>query len=214
MPDFTLENEYEGSVCGLDEVGRGPLAGPVVAACVYIPPAVREMAFIEGVRDSKKLSFTKLETLHEEITTHCAYGVGQVDPAEIDEINILQASLKAMAMAFDSMDCLSEIEMALVDGNKLPQLPCPARAIVKGDNVSKSIAAASIVAKVVRDRMMRELAIEHPHYGWESNVGYPAKVHLEGIDMHGITAHHRKSFAPVKNFLEFGATRKPTADAA
>jgi ribonuclease HII len=205
--DFSLEDEIEGHVCGLDEVGRGPLAGGVVAACVYIPDDVRGMAFMAEVRDSKTLSWAKLERLYDEIMANCHCGVAEIKPAEIDEINILQASLKAMSHSYEAMDM--RMAHALVDGNKMPALPCSATTIVKGDSKSKSIAAASIIAKVTRDRMMHRLAKAHPHYGWESNVGYPSKAHLAGIDAHGITEHHRKSFAPVRNFIESGSTRKP-----
>ncbi|MCB1652241.1 MAG: ribonuclease HII [Alphaproteobacteria bacterium] len=216
MADFSLEDEYDGPVCGIDEVGRGPLAGPVVAACVYIPPVVRSMAFVNDIRDSKKLSFRKLEALYSEITQHCLYGVARIEPEEIDRINILQASLKAMEEAYkNTQSPCSSFQLALIDGNKIPaHLPCSARAVVKGDSLSKSIAAASIVAKYTRDKIMHTLAQEHPYYGWESNVGYPAKAHLDGIDAHGITPHHRKSYAPVKNFIAYGATRKGRADAA
>jgi ribonuclease HII len=205
--DFSLEDEIEGHVCGLDEVGRGPLAGGVVAACVYIPDDVRGMAFMAEVRDSKTLSWAKLERLYDVIMAHCACGVAEIAPAEIDEINILQASLKAMSHAYEAMDM--RMAHALVDGNQMPALPCAATTVVKGDSKSKSIAAASIIAKVTRDRAMHRLATAHPHYGWESNVGYPSKAHLAGIDAHGITEHHRKSFAPVRNFIESGSTRKP-----
>ncbi|MEZ5813458.1 MAG: ribonuclease HII [Alphaproteobacteria bacterium] len=211
-PDFSLENEYCGPVCGLDEVGRGPLAGPVVAACVYIPQGCYTLPFIPEIKDSKKLSHGKLEELYALITQHCAWAVAEKSPAEIDEMNILQASLEAMKDALSALD--KEFAHALVDGNKLPRLPCPATAVVKGDSKSTSIAAASIVAKVTRDRMMKKLHEEHPHYGWDSNVGYPSKAHLEGIDAYGITEHHRKSFAPVKNFLVHGSTRKPLDSAA
>ncbi len=212
MPNFSLEQEFDGPVCGLDEVGRGPLAGPVVAACVYIPKDAYTLPFVPKIRDSKKLSTKKLEALYTEITAHFVWATGEKSPAEIDKINILQASLQAMAQA---MHATGEAYVhALVDGNKLPTLPCPATAVVKGDSKSVSIAAASIVAKVTRDRMMRALHEEHPHYSWNSNVGYPSKAHLTGIDTHGITPHHRKSFAPVRNFLEHGSTRKPIDSAA
>ncbi len=212
MPDFSLENEHDGPVFGLDEVGRGPLSGPVVAACVYIPEDLRTLPFVSEIRDSKALSEKKLERLYGEITTHFEWCVAEISPAEIDEINILQASLKAMAMSLLQMETVPV--HALVDGNKLPNLPCPARAVVKGDSKSVSIAAASIVAKVTRDRIMRELHKTHPHYGWSTNVGYPSKVHLAGIVAHGITEHHRKSYAPVRNFLAFGSTRNPSKSAA
>lgn len=205
--NFTLEDSHEHAVCGIDEVGRGPLAGPVVAACVHIPDQVREMDFIKDVKDSKRLSWKKLETLYEQITQHCPHGVCEVSVEEIDEINILQASLRAMERAYEKMK--TDMAHALIDGNKLPKnLPCPATAIIKGDSKSKSIAAASIIAKVTRDRIMHKLAEAHPHYGWESNVGYPSKAHLAGIDCHGITKHHRKSYAPIKKFIENEANRK------
>lgn len=211
-PSFELENSFEGPVCGLDEVGRGPLAGPVVAACVYIPQDLYALPFISEIRDSKALSDKVLENLYRAIITHFIWAVAEKSPEEIDEINILQASLSAMADALQ--DTGQAYEHALVDGNKLPQLPCPATAVVKGDSKSVSIAAASIVAKVTRDRLMRRLHEEYPHYGWNTNVGYPSKAHLQGIDVHGITKYHRKSFGPVKNFLEFGSTRKPQISAA
>lgn len=198
--DFSIENNIGGLVCGLDEVGRGPLAGPVVAACVYIPPEIREFGFIGDIKDSKKLSRPKLEILYAQITHHCVYGIAEVSPQEIDDINILQASLKAMALALKNSGM--DFAHALVDGNKLPKLPCPATAVVKGDSKSKSIAAASIIAKVTRDRLMEKLSAEHPYYGWERNVGYPTREHVEALEIHGITLHHRKSFGPVARILE------------
>ena len=206
-PDFTLENEYSGLVCGLDEVGRGPAAGPVVAGCVYMPEDVRNLSLTAEIQDSKKLSYKKLEELYEFITEYCVWAVAEKSPQEIDEINILQASLQAMAEALNKTGL--EYTHALVDGNKLPVLPCSASAIKKGDSKSVSIAAASIVAKVTRDRYMRKLHEHYPHYGWDTNVGYPSKAHKAGIDAHGITEHHRKSFAPVKNFILYGSTREP-----
>lgn len=198
-PDFFYENQHDGIVCGLDEVGRGPLAGAVVAACVVIPKKLRHLDFITDIRDSKKLSFKKLEYLYDCITGHLPFSIGEISPQEIDEINILQASLKAMKMAFEAV---GSIDHALVDGNKLPNLLCPATAIVKGDAKSISIAAASIVAKVHRDRLMTRLAVNYPHYGWESNVGYPTATHLAAIEKHGISPHHRRSYAPVRRYLE------------
>lgn len=233
MPDFTLENEHNGPVFGIDEVGRGPLAGPVVAACVHIPANIRALPFITEIKDSKKLSDKKLYYLYTEITTHCTWATAKITPAEIDKINILQASLKAMEQAYlnassraQSRDlihapqippCASlsrDDHFCLVDGNKLPNLPCPAKAIVKGDSKSTSIATASIIAKVTRDRIMRNLHEEFPQYGWNTNVGYPSAAHRDAIDQHGITDHHRKSFAPVKNFLTYGTTRAPQNSAA
>ncbi len=206
MPDFSLEDQYDGIVCGLDEVGRGPLAGSVVAACVYIPDHVREADWIKDVKDSKKLSEAKLEHLFTHITQTCPHGIARVIPAEIDEINILQAALKAMRLSLETSK-LAPVHI-LVDGNRLPKDLCaPATPVIKGDNLSKSIAAASIIAKVTRDREMRALAAQYPGYGWESNVGYPAPKHLEAINDLGITPHHRKTFAPVRRFIETGNTR-------
>lgn len=198
-PDFSYEDQHNGAVCGLDEVGRGPLAGAVVAACVVIPRALRHLDFISEIRDSKKLSFKKLEYLYDKITEHFPYAISEISPQEIDDINILQASLKAMKTAYETV---GGIDHALVDGNKLPNLPCSATAIVKGDSKSVSIAAASIVAKVHRDRLMTRLAVEYPYYGWERNVGYPTASHLAAIEKYGITRHHRKTFSPIRNFIE------------
>jgi ribonuclease HII len=212
MPDLSLEKQIQGPVFGLDEVGRGPLAGPVVAACVYIPEDTYTLPFISEIRDSKTLSETKLEKLYGLITAHFEWRVVEIAPPEIDEINILQASLKAMKLACEDMH--TQPNHALVDGNKLPHLACNATAVVKGDSKSTSIAAASIVAKVTRDRIMKTLHEEFPQYGWNSNVGYPAARHREAIDKHGITPHHRKSYAPIKNYLAFGSTRGAIDSAA
>jgi len=201
IPDFILEDSIDGPVCGLDEVGRGPLAGPVVAACVYIPEASRQLDFVAHIRDSKKLSSKKLGMLNTKIRAHFFFSIAEIPPVEIDHINILQASLKAMKNALIATD-YPNIMHALVDGNRCPQdLPCPATTVVKGDSKSVSIAAASIIAKVHRDRLMQELAQDFPLYGWERNVGYPTKEHISAIEKHGICAHHRKSFGPVKAAL-------------
>ena len=212
MPDFELEDMHDGPVFGLDEVGRGPLAGPVVAACVYIPPEARTLSFISELKDSKKIAKPKLETLYTLITQHCEWTVAEVSVVEIDEINILQASLKAMRLSLETMNV--KPCHALVDGNKMPELPCHARTVIKGDNKSYSIAAASIVAKITRDRIMKQLHQEFPYYGWDTNAGYGSQAHLAGIDRHGITNHHRKSYAPIKNFIAHGSTRTPSETAA
>ena len=213
MPDFELENLHNGPVVGLDEVGRGPLAGPVVAACVYIPYEAYSLPFIAQLNDSKAIPKSKHRGLYDAITAHCQYGVGIVAIEEIDRINILQASLKAMELACEASKCYPNF--ALVDGNKLPtNLPCAAQAIKKGDSKSCSIAAASIVAKVTRDEMMKSLHEEFPHYGWDSNAGYGSKLHLDAIKQYGITPHHRKSFAPIKNFIAHGSTRNAQKSAA
>ncbi|PCJ99685.1 MAG: ribonuclease HII [Zetaproteobacteria bacterium] len=199
MTDFSIENQYSGIVCGLDEVGRGPLAGPVVAACVVIPPAKRMLDFVAAIQDSKKLSVKKRDELYDKIIENFPHAITEITPEEIDEINILQASLKAMKTAHDA---IGNIEYALVDGNKAPELNSKAITVIKGDSKSKSIAAASIIAKVHRDRIMQELSKQYPHYGWSKNAGYPTKQHREAILQFGITQHHRKSFAPVRNFIE------------
>ncbi len=200
MADFSIEDKYEGVICGIDEVGRGPLAGPVVAACVVIPKEKRELDFIADIKDSKKLSEKKREYLFEQITSYFPYAISEISPKEIDKINILQASLLAMKKAHDQIEGITH---ALIDGNKLPKgIKSQTFAIVKGDQKSKSIAAASIIAKVHRDRIMSRLAEEYPHYGWERNSGYPTEEHREALISYGITPHHRRSFKPVREILE------------
>ncbi|MCC6598264.1 MAG: ribonuclease HII [Alphaproteobacteria bacterium] len=199
-PDFCLEDGFNGPVCGLDEVGRGPLAGPVVAACVHIPEDSRTLPFVPRIRDSKKLSTIKLGELNTLIRQHCLWSIAEIGPEEIDEINILQASLKAMRLACAGAG--QTFAHALVDGNRTPHaLPCPASAIIGGDARSISIAAASIIAKAHRDALMRELHAQHPYYGWDRNAGYPTAEHREAIMRHGITRHHRRSFGPVRGYI-------------
>lgn len=203
MPDFSLEEQYGNTVCGIDEVGRGPLAGPVVTACVYIPPEKRGLTFIDGLRDSKKLSRTKLEYLEAYIKEHCIWSVAECTVDEIDKLNILQASLLAMEKSYIGMPAEIRNGMsALIDGHLPPKnIPCPAYPIKKGDNLSNSIAAASIIAKLVRDRIMENLHQQHPQYGWNTNVGYPSPAHKAAISKYGITIHHRKTFAPVRDYI-------------
>ena len=205
MPDFTLEHAHNGPTCGCDEVGRAPLAGPVTAACVYIPEDLYADPLWQEVNDSKKLSKTKRETLSIAIKDTAHWGIGEASVEETDAINIVQASFLAMRRAYDMMGV--ETTLALIDGNITPKsFPCSTQTIVKGDSKSISIAAASIIAKVHRDTFMADLAKQHPHYGWERNAGYPTREHLDAINVHGITKFHRKSFAPVKNFIAFGTT--------
>lgn len=198
MPDFAYEDRHEGLVCGLDEVGRGPLAGPVVAACVVIPHDQRHHDFIRGINNSKKLSKQKRAALSKLILSLFPSAIVEIGIAEIDRINILQASLLAMRQSCERVHQREPLSHALVDGNKSPQLPCPSTTIVKGDDKSISIAAASIIAKVHRDTLMENLAKQFPHYGWEKNAGYPTADHIAALDRHGITMHHRRSFGPVK----------------
>lgn len=198
IPDFSIEdqNSFE-TICGLDEVGRGPLAGPVVTACVHIPFEIRTAPFIATIRDSKKLSAKKREAIAEQIKAHCAYGIGEASVQEIDSMNILRATLTAMERSYNTMR--KSCDLALIYGNKAPDLPCSTQTVIKGDSKSISIAAASILAKVTRDQIMCDLAAQYPHYGWEKNAGYGSKLHREAIFEHGPTPHHRYSFEPVKS---------------
>lgn len=195
-PDFVLEASLEerfgGPICGIDEAGRGPWAGPVVAAAVILTPG----NIPAGLNDSKKLTANKRDLLFDEIMSTSAVGVGIADVARIDTDNILQASLWAMTQAVASLHC--PVRAALVDGNKPPRLDCPCECVVKGDSRSYSIAAASIIAKVTRDRLMRTLSEEYPLYGWDRNKGYGTAEHAEALSRHGVTPHHRRSFKPVK----------------
>lgn len=204
MPHLKLERAHDGIVCGLDEAGRGPLAGPVLAACVYIPPEARRESFWKQVNDSKALTEKKRESLYDLIITHTHYGIAEATTREIDEINILQASLLAMGRALEAMTRTYALAptLALVDGNRKPKMPCNVQTVVKGDSISLSIAAASILAKVTRDREMRTLCAHFPMYGWSRNAGYGTPEHLRAINDHGITPHHRCSFAPIKNFAQ------------
>jgi ribonuclease HII len=200
LPDFTYEQAAQGHVAGVDEAGRAPLAGPVVAAAVILNPD----AIPKGLNDSKKLSKKKREQLYDIIQQQAiAWSIAQASREEIDQINILHASMLAMQRAVSQLSIAPT--HALIDGNRLPEaLPCPATAVVKGDQKSLSIAAASILAKVWRDRHMAQLAQAHPHYGWERNAGYPVKEHVEGIRTHGVTPHHRRSFAIVRDRIAQG----------
>ena len=184
-------------VAGVDEVGRGPLAGPVVAAAVILDPARP----IDGLADSKLLSEQKREQLHVLIRERAiAWAVGRAEIEEIDQINILQASLLAMRRAVLALR--PQPEFALIDGNRCPILPCPAEAIIKGDMTVAAISAASILAKVTRDREMVELDQLYPGYGFASHKGYPTKVHLTALATLGITPIHRRSFGPVKKYVQ------------
>lgn len=192
LPSFAIEDSSDGIVIGVDEVGRGPLAGPVVAAAVLLD---REN-YPEGINDSKKLSKIKRQKIFDDLHKTAKIGVGIVSSEEIDKINILQASLLAMKIAVENLDFTPD--MVLVDGNKLPDLPYQMLPIIKGDGKSLSIAAASIIAKVTRDEIMTDLALEFPHFMWQNNSGYGTKQHLQAIEKHGITDHHRKSFKPIR----------------
>jgi len=199
MPDFTLEwaerARHGGQVAGIDEAGRGPWAGPVVAAAVILD----EARVPDGLADSKKLSPEIREALFDEIRTTAVIGVAVVDVQTIDRLNILHASLLAMRNAFLKLP--APAQCALIDGNHAPELPCPARECIGGDDQSASIAAASIVAKVARDRLMTALHETFPDYGWCRNKGYGTDEHALALARHGVTAYHRRSFAPVAQAL-------------
>ena len=191
--DYTYEhNAYlRGftAVCGIDEAGRGPLAGPVCAAAVLLPEGV----VIDGLNDSKKLSEKKRDLLFPVIEENAlAFGIGFADEKEIDEINILQATFLAMRRAFDAMQ--RRCDYVLVDGNRMPPMPVPGETVVKGDAKSPSIAAASILAKVSRDRVMLEYAKQYPEYQFEKHKGYGTKAHVEALHAFGPSPIHRRTF--------------------
>ena len=199
-PDFTFETSLMGQgyplIAGVDEVGRGPLAGPVTAAAVILDPS----NIPQGLNDSKKLSAKRRENLYDLILKSATVAVAHVSVEEIDRINILQASLLAMRNAVAALN--PQPAHLLIDGNRVPDpINIPAQPIVKGDGKSLSIAAASIVAKTVRDRLMAELSLQNPGYGWEKNAGYPSKQHILALQRLGVTPHHRRSFRPVHNIL-------------
>lgn len=240
MPDFSIEQRFDGPVCGIDEVGRGPLAGPVVAACVHIPRDLWSLPLWGQVNDSKKLSAKKREAIAAEIKACVPFGIGSARVDEIDTHNILNATFIAMRRAYGQMIGLSDDQnnncttcegrglalptgspparglhlssddllirssdhlTALIDGNRSPKnFPTPTLTVIKGDALSVSIAAASIVAKVARDAVMAELAREYPEYGWDGNAGYGTAAHLRALAEHGPCPHHRSSFAPIKAY--------------
>ncbi len=194
-PDFTFEDAHSGIVCGVDEVGRGPLAGPLVAAAVILDRA----AIPEGIRDSKALTKKRLGLISPQIRDMAAYGIGTVEAEELDEVGLTAANDLAMARAIAALP--QRPDFALTDGKRVPKgMPCRVQAIVKGDAKSLSIAAASIVAKVHRDAIMRDLALQYPGYGWETNAGYPTLAHRAALKTLGITREHRRSFAPVARY--------------
>jgi ribonuclease HII len=201
MPNFAIERRCDGIVCGIDEAGRGPLAGPVFAAAVILDPRRFPKTLRDRLDDSKALPAEEREACYRALRRCANRGSAQIGVAaasvrEIDAINILRASLLAMTRAVAAMGIRPD--MALVDGNTAPTLDCAVRTIVKGDALSFSIAAASVVAKVTRDRLMRALASRYPGYGWETNVGYATAEHAAAIERLGVTRHHRRSFASVK----------------
>ncbi len=188
--------EYIG---GVDEVGRGPLIGNVVAACCVLPSTFK----LDGLNDSKKLSEKKRDEYYDYIIENCiAYGVGKVSPEEIDKINIYEASRKAMMVAIEEVKKQINLEHVLVDAMPLPDLDIPHTPIIKGDAKSISIAAASVIAKVIRDREMYELDEKYPMYGFKNHKGYPTKKHIEAINTYGLIDGYRKTYGPVKEVLD------------
>jgi ribonuclease HII len=192
-------------IAGVDEAGRGPLAGPVSCAAVILNPHKP----IAGLNDSKKLTEAKRELLFPIIQTHAlAWHIEFVTPEEIDRINILQATLQGMARALLKLDI--KPSHALIDGNKIPPgLPCSAEAIIKGDGKEACIMAASILAKVARDRYMQALDKRYPHYGFRTHKGYPTAIHMAAIQTHGVCPEHRRSYAPVRDAMARSALLHP-----
>ena len=196
-PDFSIEAERQAqgyrNIAGIDEAGRGALAGPVTAAAVQLPAGWVP----NGLDDSKKLGPAQREKLYLEIEERAAVGVGFADIEEIERLNILHAAMLAMRRAAENLRM--DVGLLLVDGNRVPEgLAVPAEPVVGGDGKSASIAAASVVAKVVRDKLMSELSVEHPGYGWSKNKGYGTKQHIRAIQENGPSAQHRLAFAPVR----------------
>ena len=187
----------DGRVAGVDEAGRGPLAGPVVAGAVILDPHNP----IDGLQDSKRLTAARREVLYVQIQEKAlAWAVASADVGEIDRINILQATMLAMQRAVEALQPAAE--HALIDGNRCPVLACPAQAIVKGDSRVAAISAASIMAKVTRDREMLSLDLQYPGYGLAQHKGYPSKAHIEALENLGVTPIHRRSYAPVRRVMK------------
>jgi len=207
-PSLKHEKLCLAPVAGVDEAGRGPLAGPVVAAAVILPAK----GLPRGIDDSKKLSAAERARLHERLRDCATVGVGIVEADEIDRLNIYWATMKAMTLAVDALGLLPA--HVLVDGNRLPRWTHAATAIVSGDAISLSIAAASIIAKHTRDTIMIAHAEAHPLYGWHSNKGYACRAHLDALREHGPSPLHRRSFAPVAQaYFDFGPLpgKEPTS---
>ena len=210
MPDFTHEDRAlaagHGAVCGIDEAGRGPWAGPVVAAAAILDRAALPLSLAAELDDSKRLKPQARERLLAELAPHAAIGIGQASAAEIDRLNILQATFLAMDRAVQALGRMPVV--ALVDGNRPPPLPsvpgCIIECLIGGDGRSLSIAAASIAAKVTRDGLMASLADRFPGYGWERNAGYGTAAHKAALARLGVTPEHRKSYKPIRNILGDG----------
>jgi len=199
LPCFRIEREFAEPLAGVDEAGCAPLAGPVVAAAVILD----RKRFPRGIDDSKKLPEPRREALYAKLQRVAQIGVGIASVEEIDQINIYWARMLAMVRAVEALGIVPA--MVLVDGNRCPKWEHRSHAIIAGDAKCRSIAAASIIAKVTRDRIMARHALDHPGYGWEHNRGYPTPEHIRALDTHGLTPLHRRSFAPVRERLDLAA---------
>ena len=210
MPDFAHEAEYDGAVIGIDEAGRGPWAGPVTASAIWLGTAADRLRLPVGIDDSKKLKPASRASLAAILSEPPFFShTVSIGANVIDQIGILQATFRAMTEAAQGLSHqmqeagLSQPIHALVDGNLLPTaMPVPATALVKGDQSSLSIAAASILAKATRDSLMFNLHQTWPHYGWDRNMGYGTKAHSAGLDAYGVSPHHRHSFKPIQRYLD------------
>ena len=203
MPDFSVEDKKRqldfSNIAGVDEAGRGPWAGPVYSAIVIL----NRNCIPEGINDSKKISEKKRIELYEEILINHKYGIGCASPDEIDQLNILEATFLSMRRALENL--IIKPDYILVDGNLSPNFNIPHESIIKGDSISMSIAAASIIAKVERDKFMLNIDNEHPEYKWKKNKGYGTKDHQNALNAHGVTKYHRKSFSPIRKILSLSA---------
>ena len=203
MPDFSVEDKKRqldfSNIAGVDEAGRGPWAGPVYSAIVIL----NRNCIPEGINDSKKISKKKRIELYEEILINHEYGIGFASPDEIDQLNILEATFLSMRRALENL--IIKPDYILVDGNLSPSFNIPHESIIKGDSISMSIAAASIIAKVERDKFMLTIDNEHPEYKWKKNKGYGTKDHQNALNAHGVTKYHRKSFSPIRKILSLSA---------
>lgn len=203
-PSFDLENQHNAIVVGIDEAGCGPWAGPVIAgACIFINKEI-DSSILRAINDSKALSAKKRDLIFEHLVnlphTHFCYGIGIASVDEIDQLLLGSATRLAMKRAVDNLTIQPEI--AIIDGIRKPQLSQQVFTIIKGDQKSYSIAAASILAKVTRDRLMQQLDLEYPVYGWAKNAGYGTTQHQKALEIYGVTPHHRKSFAPIAALLK------------
>lgn len=205
MPSWEIENEFSGNICGIDEAGRGPWVGPVVAAAVMFLTHDINAELLNNLNDSKKLTAKKREYLYDLLLNEAqkgklCYGIAEASAREIDDLNILNATFLAMRRAAEKLSI--KPDKALIDGNRLPtDFCCPTNCYISGDARSYSIAAASILAKVYRDRLMQEMAQKYPGYGFAKNAGYGTKDHIDGLKKYGVTPQHRHSYKPIKEFL-------------